>query len=252
GLTREVLVEMTEALTDAKNDDDILVVVITAGGEGFHMGAMAFGDARADWKFTPLEFREVTQAGHDLFRMIELLEKPVVGVAKAGAVGGGLENLHACDFVIVADNAQLSQPEVTLGMICGWGGTQRLTRMVGWRKAKELLIGGIAVSGTEAERIGLVTTSVPSDQVDGVVEALCEQLKTNGPVAMAYTKLAMNKVWETDYRSGLDFEVEAASMVNSAGEFTAEVFEDFLEGRKPTFDKRQRITSDPAWRPPSS
>jgi len=248
GLTLEVMLEMREALTDAGNDPDVLVIVLTAGGEGFHMGAVVFGEARPDWKFTPLEFKEIIQFGLDLFRMIETLEKPVIGVAKAGAVGGGFENLHACDFVIAGEDARFSQPEVTLGMICGWGGTQRLPRLVGWRKAKELLMEGIEVSGTEAAALGLITRAVPADQVDGEVEALCGRLKANGPVAMGYTKLAMNKVWETDLRNGLDFEAEASGMVNSSGDFNAEAFEAFLAGKQPTFNKWKRITAGPEWR----
>ncbi len=248
GMTLAVLTEMRAALIDANNDADVCVVVITAGGEGFHMGALVFGEARSDWKFSPLEFREVIQVGHDLFRLIETLEKPVVGVAKAGAVGGGFENLHACDFVIASEAARFSQPEATLGMICGWGGTQRIPRMVGWRKAKEILMEGVELTGREAAEIGLITRAVPLDEVDEAVSALCERLKICGPVALGYTKLAMNKVWETDYRSGLDYEVEASGMVNSAGEFTAEVFEDFLAGRQPKFAKRQRLTAGREWR----
>ena len=248
GMTRAVLLAMREALIDALNDDDVSVIVITCGGAGFHMGAVVFGEARADWKFTPIEFKEIIQMGHDLFRMMETLEKPIIGVAKGGAVGGGFEMLHVCDFVIAAEGASFSQPEVTLGMICGWGGTQRLTRMVGWRKAKELLMEGVAVTGTQAAALGLVTRAVPLDQVDAEVEALCGRLKANGPVALGYTKLAMNKVWETDHRSGLDFEVEFSGMVNSSGEFTAQVFEDFLAGRQPTFHKRSRMTKGPEWR----
>ncbi len=248
GMTLSVVSEMKQALVDANNDEDILVVVITAGGEGFHMGAVVLGEANGDWEFTPIEFKEALLTGQNLFRLIETTEKPIIGVAKAGAVGGGFENLHACDFVIAGDTARFSQPEASLGMICGWGGTQRLPRMVGWRKAKELLIEGIEVSGTEAAELGLVTRAVPVDQVDGEVAALCARLNRNGPVAMGYTKLAMNKVWETDLSSGLDFEVEASGMVNGSAEFTAEVFQDFLEGRQPTFKKRKRITSDAKWR----
>ena len=248
GMTLAVVTEMKRALIDANNDEDILVIVITAGGEGFHMGAVILGEANSDWKFTPIGFKEALMTGQNLFRLIETIEKPVIAVAKAGAVGGGFENLHACDFVIAGDTGRFSQPEAALGMMCGWGGTQRLPRMVGWRKAKELLIEGVEVSGTEAAELGLVTKAVPVDQVDGEVLALCERLKKNGPVGMGYTKLAMNKVWETDYRTGLDYELEASGMVNGSGEFTAEVFNDFLAGRQPTFKKRKRITSDTKWR----
>lgn len=247
GMTLGVIIEMKKALIDAKTDDDVRVVVITAGGEGVHMGALVFGEVREDWNFTPLEFREIIQVGHDLCRMIETLEKPVIGVAKGGAVGGGFENLHACDFVIAADAAKFSQPEATLGMIAGWGGTQRLPRLVGWRKAKEILMAGIELTGKEAEEIGLITRAVPLEAVDEAVGALCERLKKCAPVALGYTKMAMNKVWETDYRSGLDYEIEAEGMAISSGEFNASVFQAFQEGRQPVFKKRKRVTSGPEW-----
>jgi enoyl-CoA hydratase/carnithine racemase len=121
-MTRGVVVEMRKALEDAKNDSDIKVIIITAAGAGFHYRALVFREVREDQIFTPMEFREIIQIGHELYRMIETLEKPVIGVAKGGAMGGGLENLHACDFVIAADTAMFSQPEVMLSLICGWGG----------------------------------------------------------------------------------------------------------------------------------
>jgi len=245
GMTLEILLEMKKTLEDAANDENISVIVISAGGDGFHLGAVVFGEVgNADWKLSPVEFREISQFARELFRYIEILEKPVIGVAKSGAVGGGFENLHACDFVIAANDAKFSQPEVTLGLCTGWGGSQRLTRMVGWRKAKELLLTGVEIDGKEAEKIGIVTKAVPLDKVDQEVDKLCERLKICAPVAWGYTKLSMNKVWETDHRTGLDYEVEAWGMVNSEKEFNADVFEDFLEGRQPNFKKRKKITSD--------
>ena len=244
GMTLEVLVEMEEALIDANNDKDISVIIISAGGDGFHMGAVVFGEVgNADWNLSPVEFRDISKVAHKLFRYIETMEKPVIGVAKGGAVGGGFENLHACDFVIASNEAKFSQPEVTLGLNTGWGASQRLPRMVGWRKAKELLLTGIEISGKEAEKIGAITKAVPLNKVDEEVDKLCERLKLCAPVAWGYTKTAINKVWETDYRSGLEFEIEAWGMVNSEKEFNADVFDDFLNGRQPKFKKNKRITS---------
>ena len=249
GMTLEVLVEMEEALIDANNDKDISVIIISAGGDGFHMGAVVFGEVgNADWNLSPVEFRDISKVAHKLFRYIETMEKPVIGVAKGGAVGGGFENLHACDFVIASNEAKFSQPEVTLGLNTGWGASQRLPRMVGWRKAKELLLTGIEISGKEAEKIGAITKAVPLDKVDEEVDKLCERLKLCAPVAWGYTKTAINKVWETDYRSGLEFEIEAWGMVNSEKEFNADVFDDFLNGRQPKFKKNKRITSGDEWK----
>ena len=116
--------------------------------------------------------------------------------------------------------------------------------MVGWRKAKELLLTGIEIDGTEAERIGAITKAVPLKEVDKAVDELCERLKICAPVAWGYEKLSMNKVWETDYKTGLNYEIEAWGMVNSEGEFNADVFDDFLNGRQPKFKKRKKITSN--------
>lgn len=246
GMSRGVLVEMRKVLEDAKNDADIRVVVITAGGEGMHFGGMALSETRSDGVFTPMEFRELMQIGHELYRNIETLEKPVIGVAKAGAMGGGLENLHACDFVIAGDTAKFSQPEIKFGLICGWGGSQRLPRLVGWRKARELLLTGDEITGKEAAEIGLVTKAVPMEKVDEEVEALCVKLKKNPPGALAFTKLAMNKVWETDFRSGLDYEIEAEGIVASCQEHP-KALKAVMEGEEPVFDKIERITSGPEW-----
>ena len=157
---------------------------------------------------------------------------------------GGLENLHACDFVIASENAKFSQPEVNLGLIAGWGGTQRLTRLVGWRKAKELLLTVVEIDGMEAEAIGLINKAVPIELVDEEVEKLCDRLKRCAPVAWGYTKLSMNKVWETNHKSGLDFEVESLAMVASQNEFNQSVFDDFINGKQPVFVKRKNVTYD--------
>ena len=200
--------------------------------------------ANRDWKLSPLEWRDISKFAHTLFRFIETLQKPVIGVVKTGAVGVGLENLHACDFVIASENAKFSQPEVNLRLIAGWGGTQRLTRLVGWRKAKQLLLTGVEIDGKEAEAIGLINKTVPIELVDEEVEKLSDGLKRCAPVAWGYAKLSMNKVWETDHKSGLDFEVESLAMVASQNEFNQSVFDDFINGKQPVFVKRKNVTYD--------
>ncbi len=187
GMTRDVLVEMKRALKDAEHDAEIAVIVIGSAG-GFHMGATVFGEVgEKDWNLSPLEFREISQVAHALFRYIETLEKPVIGVAEAGAVGGGFENLHACDFVIASETATFSQPEVTLGISPGWGASQRIPRMIGWRKAKEFLLMGLEINGKEAEEMGLITRAVPLADVEAEVLHFCEKLKVCAPVAWGYT-----------------------------------------------------------------
>ena len=254
GMSRDVVLEMRAALEDAKNDDDIRVVVITAGGDGYHYGAVVIPEQLKDLtekegdklNARTMKLRELIQLGQGLYRMIETLEKPVIGVAKAGAIGGGMETLHACDFVIAAENAVFSQPEPIFGLIAGWGGTQRLPRIVGWRKAKEMLLALEEITGKEAESIGLINKAVPEDNLEMEVRALAEKLMRGAPEALALTKLAMNKVWETGLTTGLDYEVEAESVAMSCENFF-EAMEALGEGREPLFKKLERMTSGPEW-----
>jgi enoyl-CoA hydratase/carnithine racemase len=118
---------------------------------------------------------------------------------------------------------------------------------VEWRKTKEILLTGSQITGKEAEQLGLINKAVPAEKVDEEVKALTEKLKKCAPVALAFTKLAMNKAWETDYILALNYEVEAEGMTISSGEFNNEVFKAFQEGREPVFKKMKRITSGPEW-----
>ncbi|CAB1367923.1 enoyl-CoA hydratase/isomerase family protein [Denitratisoma oestradiolicum] len=247
GMTRGVLVGLKRALEGARDDDEVRVVVITAAGNGIHDGARVFPELRQDVSFTPMEFREILQFGHALMRQIETLEKPVIGVAKGGALGGGLEMLHACDFVITADTATFSQPEVAVGLMCGWGGTQRLPRLMGWRRAKELLLCGSEITGKEAAELGLVTRAVPLDQVDAEVATLIGRLKAASPLAQAYTKLAMNKVWETNLGAGLDYEVDAETVLAAHQEFPA-FMKSLYAGEAPSFTQLKRLTGGSDWK----
>lgn len=246
GMTRGVLVGLRKALEAARDDAGVRVVVITAAGNGFHDGARVFDELRQDLTYSPLEFRDILQYGHALLRMIETLEKPVIGVARGGARGGGLEMLHACDFVVAAEDARFSQPEVAVGLMCGWGATQRLPRLVGWRRAKELLLCGGEISGTEAAELGMVTCAVPAGRLEAEVTELVQRLMKASPLAQGFTKLAMNKVWEGTLAAGLDYEVEAEATLVSSQEFPRYMAA-FHGGREPSFATHQRITRGPEW-----
>jgi len=245
-MVRGVMLDMEKALDDAANDIKVRVIVLSAAGDGFHGGGGPFfTELSPDWDFTPDELREYFQFIHSLPEKMDRLEKPIIGVAKGGALGGSMEHLHACDFVIAADTAIFSQPEPRAGMVSP---TQRLTRIIGWRKAKELMMGGYEVNGKEAERIGMVNKAVPLDQVDEEVGRLIADLKKSGPVALAYTKLCMLKTWETDYRNGLEFEREAEAMCLASGE-TRHGVSQFLDGKsEASFEHRRRYTSGSEWK----
>ncbi len=247
GMTRGVIVGLHKAIEDARDDKDIRVVVITAANNGFHEGGRWVDELRPDWKYSPMEFRDVVQYGHAVLRMLETLEKPVIGVAKGGARGGGLEMLHACDFVIAAEDAEFSQSEAEFGMVPGWGGTQRLPRLVGWRRAKELLLCADYIKGKEAAEMGLVTKAVPADRVDAEVAALIARLMKPAPLAQGFIKLAMNKVWETHIGAGLDYETEASAILISYQEFPT-YMKAVTVGREPEFARHQRLTVGPEWK----
>jgi len=249
GMVRGVCVDLDRALDDAADDPEIRVIVISAGGDGFHNGGGPFfTELKPDWDFSSDEFREYCQFGHRLMRKMETLEKPIIGVAKGGAIGGGMEQLHTCDFVVAAETAVFSQPEPRAGLIAGWGGTQRLTRIVGWRKAKELMMGGWEIDGKEAASIGLINKAVPLEKVDEEVGNLIAELKKSGPVALAYTKLCMLKTWEADHRTGLDYEIEAEGMCVASSE-TKHGVAQLLAGKEVAdYQDRPRFTAGPEWK----
>ena len=249
GMIKDLCLEMMRALDDATDDETIRVIVIDAANDGFHGGGGPFfAELSPTWDFDPDQMRELIQFGHQLMEQMDRLEKPTIMVVKGGGIGGGMEQMHTCDFVICADEAKFSQPETMAGMIAGWGGTQRLTRILGWRKAKEFLMAAREFSGKEAEEMGLVTTSVPLEQVDAEVDKLIADITKNGPVALAYTKQLMLRTWETDFRTGLLFEADAEAMCIASGEAKHAVAQ-FMEGKFPPEHRdRKRWTGGKEWR----
>ena len=244
--TRGVILDMNRALDNAADDQAIRIIVISASGDGYHGGGGPFfTELRANWDFTADEIREYFQFFHRHWEKIERLEKPVIAVVKAGAIGAAMEQLHACDFVIAAETALFSQPETRAGMVSP---TQRLTHIIGWRKAKEMIMGGYEIDGKQAETIGMIRTAVPLDKVDEEVGKLISVLTKSGPVALAYTRQLMLKARETDYRTGLEFEVEAEAMCLATGETLHGVSQFLQGGTSAEFEDRKRYTAGPDWK----
>ncbi len=246
-MSRDVIVQMRRALLDAQDDDDIRVIVITSES-GIHQGAYAVNQGMEQpTGGEPLHIREFIYYGHNVASLIERMEKPVIGVIKKQAVGGGLETLHPCDFIIAAEDAQLSQPEVESCTIAGWGGCQRVSRIVNWRKAKKMLMLGLLVSGKEAEEIGLVTEAVPFDQVDETVRWYIDRLKNVAPHSVALTKAAMLKVWEGSHEAGLSYERELTSLLLTEGIFK-EMTDAMAHGEKPEIKPYRHLTNKEEWK----
>lgn len=246
-MSRDVVVQMKRALLDAQDDDAVRVIVITSES-GVHQGAYAVNQGMEEpGGEEPLHIREFIYYGHQVASLIEQMEKPVIGVIKKQAVGGGLEILHPCDFIIAAEDALLSQPEVESCTIAGWGGCQRVTRIVNWRKAKKVLMLGLAVTGKEAEEIGLITEAVPLEKVDETVAWYAQRIKDVAPHSVALTKAAMRRAWEGSHESGLAYERELTSLLLTEGIFK-EMTAAMIRGEKPEIKPMIHITNGEAWK----
>lgn len=221
--------ELRAAVRQVKLDNEVKVVVITgAGGRAFASGA----DIRSlrDRKWLDVLTSEV----NDTLNEIENLNKPVIAAIDGYALGGGCELAMACDIRIATDRSKLGQPEVNLGIIPGAGGTQRLQRLVGIGKAKELIFTGDIIDAFEAKNIGLVNKVVSPDQLMLAVREMAEKIMTKGPIAVSVAKAAINVGSNTDIYSGLMFE-KFAQTVAFASEDRIEGTTAFLEKRRPNF-----------------
>ena len=245
-MDKVIVPEVNCALQDAKVDDEIRVVVITSES-GVHQGAFCVYQVMMEQPDnTTLGLRDLYVYGHEVARTIWTMDKPVIGVVKKEGCGGGMEFLHACDFVIGAEDAEFSAPEVESGAICSWGGSQRIPRMVGWRRAQEILMLGGRMTGREAADCGLITRAVPVDQVDAEVQKIIDRILSLPPQGIAYNKMALHKTWEMNLSAGLDWEIEAATMILAEGSFK-KITDCYMTGEKPQFGPYYHTTHTPEW-----
>ncbi|MBI2848218.1 MAG: enoyl-CoA hydratase/isomerase family protein [Chloroflexi bacterium] len=229
-MSPESLQELSQALIDFKDDNDLLVGIITGAGErAFCAGAdirsmlPQFKQTRGQpWVGPPTILR-----GLDIW-------KPLIAAVNGYALGGGLEIALACDIRIAADNASFGAPEVTLGVIPGWGGTQRLPRLIPWARAAELLFTGRPIDAQEAYRIGLVNKVVPLSQLMSSAKEMAELLCRPGPLAVRAAKQAMVKGTSLSLSEGLELEKSLFDFLLATDDFD-EGCQAFLDRRKPNF-----------------
>jgi enoyl-CoA hydratase/3-hydroxyacyl-CoA dehydrogenase len=204
----DVLVEeLYDMLNTAENDPSVRCIVITGEGDrAFSAGA----DVTAFSKTTPVKAEEFSRAGQAAFGRIEHMSKPVIAAINGFALGGGLELTLACDFRIAAEHSELGSPEIVLGLIPGWGGTQRLVRIVGLAKAKEMVMLGGRLKADEALKAGLVHKVVHYDKLKDEVRELAKRLGEGPPVALKYAKHVLNFGSQVPLEAGL--RLEAALM----------------------------------------
>jgi enoyl-CoA hydratase len=226
-LNAQTVAELRDTFEAARTDDAVKAVVLTGAGEkAFVAGA----DINELAPLDPIAGKETSSRGQDVFFAIERFPKPVIAAINGFALGGGCELALACHIRIAAENAQIGLPEVTLGIIPGYGGTQRLARLVGKGKALEIICTADRIDAAEAERLGLVNRVVPAEQLLSAAEAMARRIAANGPVAV---RCAIEAVM-----SGSEMPIEEGMFLESTLFGLLCATEDMKEGMKAFLEKR--------------
>jgi len=227
-LNIQTIHELNDLIHLWSKDDKIKVIIITGEGKSFVAGA-DIAEMKDMTKQQAIDFSEM---GQKVFSLIESQEKPVIACVNGFALGGGCELAMACDIKVASDKAKFGQPEVNLGVIPGFAGTQRLARMVGTAKAKELILTGEIIDAQTALSIGLVNQVVPHDNLLDQTFKMAQKIASKGPTAVRLAKKVISRGIETDFATGSSFEVEAFGECFASGE-AKEGMSAFLEKRKP-------------------
>jgi enoyl-CoA hydratase len=226
----ETIKEITDAVIDLEIDNDIKVAILTGEGKAFIAGA----DISAMVNMDPLEAKEFSEHGHEMLNIIEKSRLPIIAAVNGFALGGGCETLMACDVVIAGKSAKIGQPEINLGISPGFGGTQRLPRLVGRMKAKELLLTGRNLNADEALSIGLVNMVVDDEKLIEEVEKLAGKIASKSSVQTHFIKELVNKGVDIDLNTANALEISYFSSSFSTHD-QKEGMKAFLEKRKADF-----------------
>lgn len=233
-LNMQTMEELRQAFTGARDDKDVRVVILTGAGEkSFVAGA----DINELAKHGAVEGKEYTHRGQSVLDLIENLGKPVICCINGFALGGGCELAMACTFRLASDNAKIGQPEVKLGIIPGYGGSQRLPRLVGKGLAMQMLLSGEHIPAAEAHRIGLVNEVVPQAELLPRAEAIAKKIIGNAPLAVEYCMEAVHHGMEMSQAEGLYLEATLFGLL-CATEDKKEGTTAFLEKRAASFKGR--------------
>src|SRR3989454_2310824 len=233
-LNSQTVDELRRAMLDLKRDDEVRVIVVTGAGDKSFVAGADINELAVQ---TPTGGREHALAGQHVFDLIENMGKPVIAAINGFALGGGCELAMACTVRLAADTARLGQPEINLGIIPGYAGTQRLPRLVGKGVALDILLTGRQVKADEALRIGLVNKVVPAAELMSEARALAGELASKAPIAMQYIIEAVNRGLEVSFDKGQFLEATLFGLVASTDDMR-EGNRAFLEKRKPEFKGR--------------
>jgi len=230
-LNKETLLEINSIINEISVDPEVEVLIITgAGDKAFVAGA----DIAFMQNLSAMEGREFGALGQKVFRMIELMEKPVIAAVNGFALGGGCELAMCCDFRIASTKAKFGQPEVGLGITPGFGGTQRLPRLVGSGMAKQLLYTADVIDANEALRVGLVNQVVEPEALLDTVKKIAKKIASKGQVAVRLSKAAANEGMQTDIDRAMTIEADVFGLCFATKD-QREGMTAFLEKRKADF-----------------
>lgn len=230
-LNADTIIELKNIFTDLNNDEDIRAVILTGSGEkAFVAGA----DIKELNKLNVISAKEFAEFGQSVFNYIENLDKPVIAAVNGFALGGGCELALACHFRVCSENAKFGQPEVNLGIIPGYGGTQRLARLINSGRALEYILTADFIDSSEALRLGLVNHVYPQNELMNKTKELAEKIIAKPFQAVKYALKSVNAVDEMPQKNGLDFEASLFALCCGTDDFK-EGTSAFLEKRKPSF-----------------
>ncbi len=230
-LNQATLAELSNIIGDAKTDDNVAVIIITGSGEKAFVAGADISELATTNANTGMQF---AQFGQSVFDEIENCGKPVIAAVNGFALGGGCELAMACHLRVASDNAKFGQPEIKLGVIPGFGGTQRLTRLIGKGRSMEMNLLGDMVSAVKAEQWGLVNLVVPQGELQATVDKMADQLAQSAPIALGMAIDAINRGLECGLNEALDYEVKAFGIC-CASEDKKEGTSAFLEKRPAQF-----------------
>ncbi len=230
-LTDETIDELSKAFTAIRVRADLHAVILTGGGEKAFIAGADIAELAA---LDPVRMKASAEKGQRLLDSIETLGKPVIAAINGYALGGGLEVALACTVRVASDRAMVGLPEVTLGIMPGYGGTQRLPRLIGKGRALEWMLTGGKMDAAEAYRVGLVNRVVAPEQLLGEAELIARRMIANGPLAVRACLEAVHRGTETSIEQGLALEATLFGLLASTRD-TREGLTAFLEKRKPVF-----------------
>ncbi|HCJ56564.1 MULTISPECIES: short-chain-enoyl-CoA hydratase [Lutispora] len=229
-LNTKVLLELDAVLDELEKNPEVYVIVLTGEGKAFVAGA----DIEEMKDMTPDEARKFAELGSRVFKKLEIINKPVIAAVNGYALGGGCELAMACDIIIAGEQAKFGQPETGLGITPGFGGTQRLPRIVGTKRAKEIIFTGEIIGAEEAYRIGLVNKVVPPNTSFQAAIEMAKKIASKGQIAVRNAKAAINRGIETDIDGGVAIENQLFALC-FANTDQKEGMTAFIEKRKADF-----------------